>query len=97
MRKPCHKCKFKYKPIDQEPCKHCSDEYIKSGDHPAFQWAKSPTNYDLLIRKTPEELAEWFNTMNGIDKICPDYGAHNCQESCRKCWLNWLEQEATNG
>lgn len=93
MREPCYKCKFEHKPIDREPCEHCSDEYIKSGDHPAFQWAKRPTNYERLIRKTPEEMAEFIGG-DPMHDICPN----NCQDDldrpCKVCVLDWLKQEA---
>ena len=102
MREPCYKCKFEYKPIDREPCEHCSDEYIKSGDHPAFQWAKRPTNYDLLIRKTPEELAGFlapftcppirFNKDTG-EIACPE-NKEPSMSDCEWCVLDWLKQEA---
>lgn len=40
------------------------------------------TNYDRLISKTPEELAEW------IAKRAPGTYASR--------WLDWLKQEATD-
>ncbi len=55
------------------------------------------TNYDLLISKTPEEMA----------KTCSDYvSCHNCpipyckhrftmeKIGCQENWLDWLKQEA---
>lgn len=70
MREPCYKCKFEHKPIDIEPCEHCSDEYMKSGDHPAFQWAKSPTNADRIRAMTDEELAEFITNTDFCELLC---------------------------
>jgi hypothetical protein len=89
MREPCYKCKFEDKPITAEPCDHCSDVYIKTGDHPAFQYAKPITNYDRIISKTPEELAEW------IEDIAPHQSFAFFLNG--KTWLDWLKQEATKG
>jgi hypothetical protein len=104
MREPCYKCKFEHKPIDQEPCEHCSDEYIESGDHPAFQWAKSSTNYDIIHSMNTEELAKLFA---GWIQDC-DCNSVPCKDRCKKdrdsdevkpCtyyWLEWLRQESKN-
>lgn len=49
-----------------------------------------PTNYDLLISKTPEELAEFMEdtaTWGG----CPYHGARDCTSDCGMCWLSWLK------
>lgn len=48
------------------------------------------TNYDRIISKTPEELAEWIaggvlNLTGGSLKMATE------------AWANWLKQEATNG
>ena len=58
-----------------------------------FVEPKPITNADRLRSMSDEELAEMFNTMNGIDRCCPNNGAHNCRESCMECWLDWLKQE----
>lgn len=31
MREPCYKCKFEHKPIDIEPCEHCSIVFQEEG------------------------------------------------------------------
>lgn len=85
MREPCYKCKFEHKPIDQEPCEHCSDEYMKSGDHPAFQWAKSPSNADRIRAMSDEELAEW---------LCDIAGWLPMYEGKMHPILDWLKQES---
>ena len=53
------------------------------------------TNYDSLIRKTPEEMAEWLAKHNEKSAVCPNFGARSCQASCKQCWLDWLKQEAS--
>lgn len=56
---------------------------------------KPTTNYDLLIRKTPEELAAWICKVQYREgDVCPP--THNCavDKSCEKCWLDWLKEEA---
>lgn len=98
MKEPCYKCKFEHKPIDREPCEHCSDTYIRTGDHPAFQWSKALTNYERLIRKTLEEMAEFLNQDGDCppERMFPD-SCPNCDrvtpKVCHDCWLDWLKQE----
>ena len=97
MREPCYKCKFEHKPIDIEPCEHCSDEYMKSGDHPAFQWAKSPTNADRIRAMTDEELAEWFYSgdfpwCNFEEDVVP-CPYEEMPDPCEHCLLEWLKEE----
>ncbi len=53
------------------------------------------TNADRIRSMTDEELAEWLAKHNERSAVCPNFGAHDCQASCRKCWLDWLKQEAT--
>lgn len=56
------------------------------------------TNYQRVMRKTPEELAEWFSNRVVADGVeCPpQHGYKHCleQDGCRACWLDWLRQEA---
>ena len=52
-----------------------------------------PTNYDRIISKTPEELAEWLWLKVGK---CPPFDV--CPSQCipceaKDCWLDWLKQE----
>lgn len=57
------------------------------------------TNYDLLIRKTPEELAGWIETIADC-RMCKIGEGHcsgsglNTRASCMIHWLYWLRQEA---
>lgn len=59
-----------------------------------------PTNYDRIISKTPEEMAEFLN-QDGVcppERIYPD-SCPNCDrvtlKVCCDCWLDWLKEEAT--
>ena len=56
---------------------------------------KPLTNYDRLISKTPEELAEWFCRVQfRAGDVCPpEHGWTLCQyaEGCKDCWLSWLK------
>ena len=52
-----------------------------------------PTNYDRIISKTPEELAEWLWFKVGK---CPPFDV--CPSQCipceaKDCWLDWLREE----
>lgn len=53
------------------------------------------TNYDSVVSKTPEELAEWIGkvTAGGYGMCAP--GHYDCEgkDSCAPCWLEWLKQE----
>lgn len=73
-----HKC---------EPCKPTQPECGEC------EFAKPQTNYDRLISKTPEELAEKM-----VDySYCPPGTA--CKPTCKECWLLWLKApvEVDNG
>lgn len=54
---------------------------------------KPQTNYERLIGKTPEELAEFFAPRGCpwiLEQPCPEGGT-----TCNKCWLDWLNKGAT--
>ena len=105
MSGTCFECKFMRQRTDLEPCEHCTNVFAMTGIHPNFEAKRKPiTNYDLLIRKTPEEMAE-FMVEFMIDKckgrkcqLPPLLGMpfenYVIQSQCKKCWLNWLMQEA---
>lgn len=46
------------------------------------------TNYDRIIRKTPEELAEFL-----AEYRCVHKAPHCMETNCAQCWLDWLRQE----
>lgn len=55
------------------------------------------TNYDRLISKTPEELAEWIMREPSIwyHAVCPPGTGSDCSTSpCKQCWLDWLKSPA---
>ena len=52
-----------------------------------------PTNYDRLRSMTDEELADYMAYVGMVNNGCP-VKSLKCQESCNKCWLDWLKQEA---
>ena len=58
------------------------------------QQRKPITNADRIRVMTDEELAEWLAKHNERSAVCPNFGAHDCQASCRQCWLDWLKEEA---
>lgn len=50
------------------------------------------TNYNRLISKTPEELAEWIESIEPA--ACPwrdDHGDDCRFTHCLDCWINWLK------
>ena len=54
---------------------------------------KPQTNYDCVISKTPEEMAEFLS--HGVwhweCENCKKPRRHMIKDSdCTKCWLNWL-------
>ena len=56
---------------------------------------KPQTNYDRLISKTPEEMAEWIESIEPA--ACPwrdDYGDDCPYTDCHNCWLGWLRSLA---
>lgn len=51
------------------------------------------TNYDRLVSKSPEELAEWIMSIEPA--ACPfrdDHGDDCRFTHCEKCWLDWLKE-----
>lgn len=59
---------------------------------------KPITNYDRLVSKSPEELAEWL--ANQVDCQYCSVRSEWCTENeaaCRRNWLDWLKQEASYG
>ena len=72
------------------------DEYEYKGKT-IREWADliahPKTNYERIISKTPEELAEWLWFKVGK---CPPFDV--CPSQCipceaKDCWLDWLKQE----
>jgi hypothetical protein len=66
-----------------------------------FQNRKPITNADKIRAMSDEELAEFFTPFyyDGPKFYCPaqaDVGEGECavRNDCRKCWLDWLKEEA---
>lgn len=59
------------------------------------------TNYDRIISKTPEELAEFLQKNRGgcraltTESYVCDFYTDDLNTDCKACWLDWLKQEAT--
>lgn len=82
-------------------CKYC----VNAGDDYCFacdngNQFKPMTNYDLLISKTPEELAQAIEEFSYKIVSCPKDKCHLepmspydslDRNECRKCWLSWLK------
>lgn len=94
-----------------EACTHFKEDYLRKQAFKtgiamykaALKNQNPQTNYDRFIRKTPEELAEFF-AQQGYKKpvfyddwlpLCNHVmGAKICHKSgCKDCWLDWLKQE----
>jgi hypothetical protein len=74
-----------------EPCS-CGGDAAKCDfyDYVRERAKKPITNYDLLIRKTPEEMAAWI-----VDHpVVSEYDENNPQH---KAWLEWLKMEVNDG
>ena len=67
------------------PCAACA-RYGADND-PTMWEAKPQTNYDRIISKTPEELAEFLMRTGACFYDDCDY----CNgKDCDECWLDWL-------
>ena len=80
----CHKCKF-------EITADCVPRSQRMGFPNCYQ--SIVTNYDCIISKTPEELADFvakalYGMLDGQPCLV-GYGF----EDCKNRWLNWLKQE----
>lgn len=71
----------------------------------AFAPPKSTTNYDLFVRKSPEELAEFMADQScppgeDLSECCFGKPEPPSKKTCTKCWLDWLKlaskKESTN-
>lgn len=73
-----------------EDCPHCVFEKTESNCRGCFEGShykpKPVTHYDLLVSKSPEELAKHL--------CCPWSICQNMDVECNKCLLDWLKEEA---
>jgi len=78
------------------PCAVCA-RYGEDND-PTMWEAKPQTNYDLVISKTPEELAIYLSELaNGDCPIigdCPDGMKEKTTCTPSECWADWLKAPA---
>ena len=108
MDKKCENCRFciyaksmwgKEEPYCKFRGKWIGDTILCS-EWEAVIVPKPATNYDRLIRKTPEELAHWIDE-HECASWCPDnprvdMETKECLENdgeCWKCVLDWLKEE----
>lgn len=86
------------KPSYAEKEKQGMTVYPSRSDHKN----RHDSNYDRIISKSPEELAEWIETIADCalcqlkGKSCKG-GRFESRASCKQCWLKWLREEATDG
>lgn len=68
----------------------CARDFNPKSDCP--ECFEQITNYDRLISKTPEELAETYagGCPNGDRLNCGKYYLHGGRD-CFNCWLDWLK------
>lgn len=80
----CEMCLYKDYDRAEEPCINC----VRDKDDPTESFPeKPPTNYDLLVSKTPEELAEYLSS------ICYDFWKMFVDDP-KRMWLDWLKAPA---
>lgn len=76
----------------------CATDYRPSKNVKCFD---AMTNYDRIISKTPEELAEFLFQDGDCppERMYPD-SCPNCDritlKVCYDCWIDWLKQEVTD-
>lgn len=89
----CVTCKARCENAGQHRVKTDCVSYIPKDD------PKPKTNYDRIISKTPEELAEWIVEIADCDECEEMHGFRMCDaapdKACEDCWAGWLRQEAT--
>jgi hypothetical protein len=88
-------------------CRKCVDfDWCAEYEDCGLFKPKPQTNYDRIIHKSTEELAEWLAkqeykrpTFDGWLPLCNHVmGAKICHENgCKECWLDWLKQEVGDG
>ncbi len=89
----CENCIFVDEPLDKDPCQECNRAFLAQRIKPNFVSKRKPkTNYDRIISKTPEELADWLNAVltSNVAPYATIRGANK-----RGKLLDWLKQEAT--
>lgn len=79
-------------------CTNCN-HYFRREDFPMYVLDEAPkpiTNYDRIISKTPEELAEWIfdrvKCQNCPMLPCVKHGEDG-KGNCKELWLAWLRED----
>ena len=88
MSRSCKECAHHNPDFIDEVCLHCS--WPEFAGEPSNFKPKPTTHYDLLVRKSPEEMAAWI----ADHPVVSEYDENNPQH---KAWLEWLRQEAEKG
>ena len=81
-------------------CPKCGGIADYDSYHHAFVCTRSdceprkPTNYERLIYKSPEEMAEWI--ADNLDcAICRTVHPDKCgYKACKEIWFEWMSEEA---
>ena len=91
MKGDCNICANGKLPSDSATCVECG---LSRKNY------KPLTNYDRLISKTPEEMAQAIEEFSYDVVTCPKDKCHLepmspydslDRNECRKCWLKWLK------
>jgi hypothetical protein len=74
----------------------CGGDKSKCDFYPSVreEGKKPMTHFDEIKAMGAEEMAARLAKHNERSAVCPNFGAHDCQASCRKCWLDWLKSPA---
>jgi len=102
MIQTCSNCKNYDISISDEPCRECQKAFRRGEGKPNF--VAVLTNYDLLIRKSPEELAEFLRELTDCvrctawdkEKHGDVWNQRPCYTGeipCKEMWLRWLKEE----
>lgn len=78
-------------------CMNCADKSCYGYDHRITECEdyRPMTNYDLLISKTPEEMAEWLKTIITECSHCPCSETEAfCEKTCKELLTEWLKSPA---
>lgn len=81
---------------DYKMCSRAYDLRIMRKKCEKAKWRKSITNYDRIISKTPEELADFLWSIGNNPATGNYYLNGKLLFSCAdgNGWLDWLKQEA---
>ena len=87
-------------PYEMLSCSECpaSNAIYKPQKQTNFVYDPKQTNYDRIISKTPEELANFLGEIakQAVGQYILAKGGvpQKWDYQCHHCWLDWLKQEA---